>query len=404
MRTTAVFALVANTLLLAALLNSSVLVAQEQESIESPESAVVDTEEVQVFRDALANIERHQGAYGAGLPEQLISLGLALQSQNRHKEAVTVFKRGVHLARINSGLYSAEQIPFIQGEISSNLAIGELDEADDRQNYLLKVQRRSLASGELYIQALMQQAAWQHQAFEMGVGDKEFIFGRLLSMWDLYRLAINDIVNREGAISPRLLPPLHGMLKAQYLISAFQSDFSNDGNYSTQSRYRADAYISQNYKKGDAVIRAIYNVEQNRDAENGLPAVETLVMLGDWMLWHGKRDSANQIYLTAIRELAELNDAQIQIKYVFGEAVALPDIDGIRPLPPAVAADQGDILLEFKVNPRGHIIDLVRLDEGDSVEANRLMRKLRKTTFRLHYASGEPVITEKIVRAYDIVQ
>jgi len=196
------------------------------------------------------------------------------------------------------------------------------------------------------------------------------------------------------------------MLKAQYLISAFQSDFSNDVSYSTQSRFRADAYISQNYKKGDAVIRAIYDVEQHRHVKNGLPAVETLVMLGDWMLWHDKRDSANQIYLTALRELAALDDAQIQIKQVFGEAVALPDIDGIRPLPPAVAADQGDILLEFRVNPRGHVIDLVRLDEGDGDNAggNRLMRKLRKTTFRPHFAGGEPIITEKIVRAYDIVQ
>ena len=91
---------------------------------------------------------------------------------------------------------------------------------------------------------------------------------------------------------------------------------------------------------------------------------------------------------------------------MFGKPVALPDIDGIRPLPPAVSADQGDILLEFGVNPRGRVIDLVRLDEGDedNGKANQLMRKLRKTRFRPRFASGEPTITEKIVKAYDIVQ
>ncbi|MEE8338939.1 MAG: hypothetical protein V3R56_02275 [Xanthomonadales bacterium] len=408
MRITALLSFLAYTLLLATLVNSPVLLAQEQESADSPESAPVDTEVIQEFRDALTGIERQQGAYAAALPEQLISLGLALQQQNRHSEAVTVFKRGVHLTRINNGLYSAEQIPFIQGEISSNLAIGELDEADHRQNYLLKVQQRSLARGELYIQALMQQAAWQQQAFELGVGDKELTFNRLLSMWDLYRLAINDIVDREGSTSLSLLPPLHGMLKAQYLIFAYQSGFSKDKDYSSQSRYRADAYFGQNFKKGNAVIRAIYNVELTRHGEHGLSTAETLVMLGDWMLLHDRRDSANRIYLNALRELAALDDAQVQIKHMFGEAVALPDIDGIRPLPPAVAADQGDILLEFRVNPRGRVIDLVRLDEaegeGNKVEANRLMRKLRKTKFRPHFAGGEPIITEKIVRAYDIVQ
>jgi hypothetical protein len=407
MRTTALFALVANTLLLATLVNSPVLVTQAQESIEPPESALVDTEEIKAFRDALASIESNQGAYAKALPEQLISLGLALQQQGRHRDAIAVFKRGVHLARINNGLYSAEQIPFIQGEISSNLAVGELTEADLRQDYLLQVQQRSLASGELYIQALMQQASWQYNAYELGIGEKERIFGRLLSMWDLYRLAINDILDREGASSPKLLPPLHGMLKTQYLISGYQANFSRDAGFDARTeQHRFDAYLAQNYKKGNAIISAIYSVEQTQYGEHSLPAAETLVMLGDWMLWHDKRESANQAYLNALRELAELDDAQVQIELVFGEPVALPDIDGIRPLPPAVEADQGDILLQFGVNKRGHVIDLVRLDEGEDEKgkAYRLMRKLHKTKFRPRFAGGEPIITEKIIRAYDIIQ
>ncbi len=407
MRITALLALVANTLLLAILVNSPVLVTQAQESTEPPESVLVDTEEIQAFRDALASIESDQGAYAKALPEQLISLGLALQQQGRHKDAVAVFKRGVHLARINNGLYSAEQIPFIQGQISSNLAVGELTEADQRQDYLLQVQQRSLVSGELYIQALMQQASWQYNAYKQGIGEKERIFSRLLSMWDLYRLAINDIMDREGASSSKLLPPLHGMLKAQYLISMYQANFSRSADYDARAeQHRFDAYLTQNYKKGNAIIRAIYSVEQTQYGVHSLPVVETLVMLGDWMLWHDKRESANQAYLNALRELAELDDAQAEMEHMFGEPVALPDIDGIRPLPPAVEADQGDILLQFGVNKRGHVIDLVRLDEveGDKNKTSRLMRKLRKTLFRPRFAGGEPIVTEKMIRAYDIVQ
>ncbi|MCH8257127.1 MAG: hypothetical protein IIA75_04355 [Proteobacteria bacterium] len=407
MSTPALPVLVARALLLATLVNGPVFATQEQESIETAESAPVDTGEIQALRDALAGIESDQGAYAQALPEQLISLGFALQQQGRHKEAVTVFKRGGHLSRINDGLYSAEQIPFLQGEISSNLAVGELAEVDQRQHYLLQIQQRSLASGEQYIQALMQQASWQYNAYELGVGDKEQIFDRLLSMWDLYRLAIGDIMDREGATSPMLLPPLHGMLKAQYLISAYQANFSRAaGNSAQTEHFRFAAYLSQNFKKGNEVIRAIYNVEQTRHGKHGLPVAETLVMLGDWMLWHDKRQSANNAYLDALKELAELDDAQIQIEHMFGEPVALPDIDGIRPLPPAVAVDQGDILLEFRINPRGHVIDLVRLDEGedDKAKANRLMRKLRKTKFRPRFAGGEAIITDKIIRAYEIVQ
>ena len=394
-------------LLLATLANGSFLVTQAQENIESAESAPIDTGEIKALRDALAGIEINRGAYAQALPEQLISLGLALQEQGRHKEAVVVFKRGGHLIRINNGLYSAGQIPFLHGEISSNLAVGELAEVDQRQQYLLQVQHRSLASGEPYVQALMQQASWQYNAYKMGIGEEERAFSRLLSMWDLYRLAISDIMDREGATSPMLLPPLHGMLKAQYLISMYQVKLGGGaGNSSQTEQFRFEAYLSQNYNKGNAVIRAIYNVEQNRYGDHGLPTAETLVMLGDWMLWHDKRESANQAYLEALGELAELDDAQIQVEHIFGEPVALPDIDGIRPLPPSVAAEQGDILLEFRINPRGHVIDLVRLDESedDKAKANKLMRKLLKTKFRPRFAGGEPIITDKIVRAYEIVQ
>ncbi len=399
--------LVARALLLITLVNSPVFVTQAQESIEPPESVPVDTEEIQAIRDALAGIESDQGAYAEALPEQMISLGLALQQQGRHRDAVAVFKRGVHLARINNGLYSVEQIPFIRGEIRSNLAVGELTEVDQRQDYLLQVQQRNRVGGERYIQALMQQASWQLNAYQQGIDDKEHILGRLLSMWDLYRLAFSDVMDREGATSPKLLPPLHGMLKAQYLIAAYQARVSNNEGYATRAAQRRfNISLGQNYKKGNAVIRSIYEVEHTRYGGHGLPVAKTLVVLGDWMLWHNRREAANEVYLNALRELAELDDAQVQIEHMFGEPVALPDIDGIRPLPPAVAADQGDILLEFGVNPRGHVIDLVRLDEGedDKDEAKRLMGRVRTTKFRPRYANGEPILTEKIVKAYVIVQ
>ena len=57
----------------------------------------------QSLQDAIKRLESSQGAYGPGLSEQMLSLGLALQKHQRHTEAVSALKRGVHLARINSG-------------------------------------------------------------------------------------------------------------------------------------------------------------------------------------------------------------------------------------------------------------------------------------------------------------
>jgi hypothetical protein len=355
----------------------------------------------------IEEIESHQGAYAGDLSEPLLSLGLSLQAQNRHPEAIAVFKRGVHLTRVNDGLYSTRQIPLLQGEISSLISTGDYAEADERQRYLYRVQVRSLDSGEPMTSALMQQADWQFEAYQLGLGPQGYT--RLMNMWDLYRLALNDVIDREGETSRKLLPPLRGMLRAQYLISSYEFGESDRGSgddvRARQNLHRFSAYRAQSYQKGSAVISAIHGVEQNQEKDNSLATVETLVMLGDWRLWHEDREAAWEAYREAQAELAGRNDAKEVTERLLGAPAALPNITGLSPLPPEVPPENGDILLEFGITERGRVVDLERLDDNADLDsrANRIMRKLRKTRFRPRIESGQPVGTDKLVKAFKIL-
>ena len=130
------------TLLLACWVSSTSLWAQEVDPGADQQPAPVSAQE-RDYRDAIARVESSQGAYAAQLPEQLLSLGLTLQSQGRHAEAIDLFKRGAHLARINDGLYSSQQVPMLQGQIASYVAGGDYVQADERQHYMYRVQIRS---------------------------------------------------------------------------------------------------------------------------------------------------------------------------------------------------------------------------------------------------------------------
>ena len=406
----------ASVFLLSACLGSEKVLAQTEPAQVPLPTASIDSPELQTFRDAISGAESSNGAYGVMLPEQLISLGLALQKEGRHTEAVAVFKRGSHLARINNGLHSAAQIAHIQHKITSHLALGQLDEADQAQAQLFRVQQRNLASGELSVEALIQQARWQRQAYNLGVGGEEARFGRLLNMWDLYRMALTNIIEREGERSANLLPPLYGMLRAQYLISGHNdrsagpimgAEISSGNVQSRFSRYRA-----KSYDMGRSIIRAIYDIQLSQHGENSLPVLQTRIMMGDWMLWHNSPEPAMDTYSLAIGELAKRDDAQLQTQALLGTPVALPDLDGVRPLPPEVSAEEGNILLEFGVSEGGKVVNLVRLHDtedenaqnGDALEgqARRLMRSLRKTRFRPQFAEGKAITTEKLVKAYVI--
>ncbi len=382
----------------------------------SPVTQAQNTQELGAFRNAVESLESSGGAYATLLPEQLLSLGLALQKEGRHTEAVDIFKRGAHLARINNGLYSAAQIQHIQNRITSHLAMGQLEEADKNQARLFRVQRRSLGNGQLEVEALLQQAKWQHRAYDLDIGGDELNFSRLIYMWDLNRLALTNIIDREGETSASLLPPLYGMLRAQYLISGHNDHTNTNGSgfnselSARQGNRRFNNFRAKNYDMGLSILYGIYDIQEAHSGVKSMAAIRAKIMLGDWMLWHGAREAALDVYGGAIGELANLDDAQLHTEELLGVPTALPDLDGVRPLPPGVSAELGNFLVEFGVTRGGRVVDLVRLQETESedrdntleAQARRLMRALRKTKFRPRFAEGEAVTTENIVKAYVI--
>lgn len=361
------------------------------------------------FHAAIQEIESSEGAYAGRLSESLLSLGLKLQAEGRHAEAIKVLRRGVHLARINEGLYCTQQIPLLQGEITSYKAVGNYAAADERQNYLYRVQTRSLASGEALANAYMQQAQWQYDAFQHGVQEQAHL--RLMEMLDQYQLAAKDVIAREGEQSPNLLPPLHGMLQAQYLISRYDVQeqvpvFMQDEEMPRldESVLRYRSYRAQSYPQGNAIIDAIASIENNRSAADSAALARTLVMLGDWRLWNGKTGPALEAYREAETTLARSADAQAQLQRLFAQPVALPDFTQVSLLPPVVEPDQADVLLTFGVSEQGRVKDIERLDENEELDgpAYRLMRQLRNTTFRPRFEAGHPIETDKVVKAFQL--
>ena len=392
------------TLALVAIISCLASTSQAQERIEPQDSAISESGEFVAIQDALAAIESDQGAYGSAIPEQLLSLGLMLQQGGQHAQALTTFKRGVHLTRINEGLYSKEQIPFIQGEIQSYLVLGELDVADERQAYLLKVQMRSMPSGDAFIQAIMEQADWQLVAYGLEIGGAKASYGHLQTMKNLYHMAIQDILQYEKSTSHKLLPPLHGLLRTQYLLSSYDAKNQGNAQPATDLKIQFNRYQGGIFKMGISIIKSIQQVELNTHGQNSLQVVKALVMVGDWNLWNNKRDGAHLAYLDALQELTTLDDAELQTEHLFGAPVPLPDIDGIRSMPPSVEPDEGMVLLEFGVDEHGRVFQITRLDEVETDEetVKDLMKIIRRTKFRPRYDGLEPVITEKILRGYEI--
>jgi tetratricopeptide (TPR) repeat protein len=362
------------------------------------------------YRQRIDELESIGGAYSPELTEALSDYGHALRAQGKYEEAVALFKRGAHLARINEGLHNAAQIPLVRGEIASLFDAGNYDAIDQRQQYLLTVELKSLKDAGALANALMQQANWQQTAFKLNLGEQPAL--RLENMYNLYQHALTQLATEKGMNSTALIPALQGLLTTHYLIADFDYthplEATNIDTFENRKQYNYAASVkSDNYKRGEQIITTLHNVrmEQLDEGETDPDTTATLVMLGDWHLYHGRRDAAFEVYLTAFQELVETDDAKTNIPELFDNPVALPDVDGIRSLTPASTPNEEAIVIEFGVDSRGRAFDIKRLDTNEALDskAKRLKRELHQTRFRPRIEAGKAVETTQIVQAFNIL-
>ena len=357
---------------------------------------------VLAFEESIAKLERASGPYATALPEQLLGLGVALQKLDRHEEAIEFFKRGAHLARINGGLYTSEQIALLRQEIRSLLAMGNFEEVDARQEYLYRVERRSLANTEASAYALLEQANWQQQAFMAGIGEEEKLAGRLIVMWDLYRLSMSEMMDHFGEASAELRKPLMGMLKTQYLIAGHQL-------FNPQEAKRDPVYVMQTgdrYRRGETVLKALAELSTLNKAPVE-QIIDDKLALGDWAWWFNKRTEALAFYDQVLAYVAESEDptAIAYLAAAMAQPLPLPMIEGIQTLPTPQADDAGELVVAFEVTDTGRTVNIERLREPAVEEyekaIDRLLRALRDVRFRPRFEEGLPVTSDNMLWSWN---
>ena len=254
-----------------------------------------------VYRSYIESMETNGGAFAPGLTEQLLGLGLNLQALDRHAEAAKVLKRGVHVSRVQSGLYAAGQIPLLRAEIRSLIALGRFDEVDEHQRYLARVESEALTGTPASIAALIDQGEWAEQAWDLRLGDQEAHPEHLARSWEYYRLAYNQSTQLYGERSLELLKPLEGMLRVQYRFADLQRENASGSAFDGTS-YRQTSALGGAYRRGEAVLSTIFGLKLLNGSSAGEQARD-LTRLGDWARWMGRRSDSRSYYDKAWRRI-----------------------------------------------------------------------------------------------------
>jgi hypothetical protein len=369
---------------------------------------------VEELLGALSDAELRGGPYAAGLAPTLGWLGAAQLSAGRYRDGVAALRRGIHLLRVNEGLYTPTQTGLIEQLIAAYTAAGDFVAADEQQEYLFRVRTRELAATDPdYLRAVERYADWLRTAY-LGELDR-LRYPRLVQLADLYGDAADAIAGEEGQYSRAMLPYLEGRLKTAYLISVYPGEResgvqigisqNDEVELANMAQLRFMAMEDGNFRAGLAALRQREAILRRDPAARPEERAEARLALADWYQWHRRYADAIRCYREAW-ELMAAAGGEAWLRQTFADPLELPAEIVFNPgAMPLRTLNSAEVTMRFDVSRHGEAKDIA-IQAPDPAENQPAITRgyhyLRNMRFRPRLEEGVVVAARGLERTYRI--
>ncbi len=368
--------------------------------------------EAKPYMKQLEALELRDGPYADGLAEPLAALGRYYRRQGEYQEAVNLYRRAMHVVRINDGLYSDRQIPLLRELLVSYREAGDLKSLDQRYDYFFRLYGGGQPPfTELRLRAAREYFRWQREALRRDVGKNSRRLLDLINANEELLLGLQQDVEvdylwrREMAFS---------QLKNLYLLLQRHSPLLQESQVLTASQYigakpavaeleeqRMNSLLRSAPAKGADLLKQLMSAARMRGpAEHA--SVE--LALGDWYLWCGSKQRSSEAYAAVVAELQGAGESGLLEQWL-GTPVELPD-NGVFWVPQLIGVDEGPVVrASYDVSSRGRLSQLqtTLISGSEDTSLNSFRRKLSAVLFRPRWVNGEPEAVTGLQRDYQIL-
>jgi len=355
------------------------------------------------------------GPYFDGLAEPLSGLGHYYRDQGKYEKALDLFKRALHVVRVNDGLYSERQIPLVRYLLDTYRLAGEMQALDERYDYFFRLYGNGQPPfTELRLRASLEYLRWQREAFRLKLdGDRK---NRLVDMYRLNdrilesaaqsttvgqdgyrRLVLSQILNLY-LLQSEIVPP-----EVVYTLQPSGSIHSNQRQALDFNQQRLESLQQASGAKGRSLLQEL--IARTASSGEAADLASIHLELGDWHQWNGNHRSAQEEYSRVIQILVDAGDKQLLEQWL-GSPAELP-ANGAFWQPGSLATAGRRVVLqaEYDVSARGKArnIQVSAARPEDQAFRSRLRRKLSATRFRPRFATGEAEAVERVSREYELI-
>lgn len=374
------------------------------------------------FQLQLDEFESKAGPYADGLTEPLLGLGRYYSQRGDYERAVQLYRRALHIVRLNDGLNSKRQVPVVRELLDTVRLSGDLQALDDRYDYFFRLYGRGQPPyNDIGVRAALEYLRWQREALRLDIDNSDS--RRLLHLYalnedmldagdgstsftleDRWKLSLGQIRNLY-LLQSKVRPPIE--------ITGLQTNMamqpmSGQGLEMDFTQRQLQALRRNAFRAGRAVLdhylASIQLLEEG--SEQADRAIEfrarAMLELADWHQWNGSYSRAAQYYSGVVDILVAADRGEL-VQQWFGAPVELPDNGAFWQLSANSEGTQNIIVsANFDVSARGRArnINAQVQREDDAKKVYRFKRGLEATRFRPRFENGKAVATQTLSREY----
>jgi tetratricopeptide (TPR) repeat protein len=361
-----------------------------------------------LFRAQLQQREQREGPYSDMLAEPLAGLGHYYRDKGEYEEALGLFQRAVHVTRVNDGLYSERQIPYVRDLLDTFRLAGDMQALDERYEYYFRLYGGGQPPyDDLRLRAALEYLRWQREA--VGRLDDHRV-QRMLDLYELNEEILLAVADSEEISLDWYRQLLMSQVHNLYLV---QSGFQPQQQYAGTVGPGNAMYVSQNQgmdlhqqrlesilrvspKRGQLLLEEL--LARTLASGDDVELARVHLALGDWQRWNGRSRSAGEQYREVIKLLEDAGEDTLLQQWL-GSPVELPQQWRLR----RFGSDKRiELTADYAVSAQGVAKDIrvATVDSGSEALSKRLRRKLSATRFRPRYIHGEAEAAGGISRKY----
>ncbi len=349
---------------------------------------------------AIDTIESDSSAYSRELADLYLSLGNAYVTSGDFAAAKRAFQRGMQIERVNLGLNSLAQTPYLFSIAETETQLGNYTESQAALETLYNINVETHGeSSPAMLPVLEQLLDWYTDSYDQL--SRSDAYKSLIVAEDIgermYRILSNNkaINPSESAEEYRKISHMHYMI-ARHLEEygePVESGFSINNGQQVRSQ---ESSSHMHFRRGKAALEErVKSLEQQPDASMTEKAL-ALIDVGDWYTAFAQRASAKKTYNLAYELLPDDENGNTQRQALFGQPTLIA----------YTAANRGqttlpqDLQVTVTVLSSGSTRNPAIIDPPESLSEralNSIYKDIRNMRFRPQWVEGKPTKAEIVL-------